>query len=103
MHSEKFNLKDNIEFGEGSVVSKQIIKKDTGNITLFAFSEGEGLSEHTAPFDAFVYIVAGEANIIIDGKDSHLKEGEAIVMPANIPHALQAIKDFKMMLCMIKG
>jgi quercetin dioxygenase-like cupin family protein len=86
-----------------SVVSKQVIKAPTGNITLFAFDEGEGLSEHSAPFDAFVQILDGEAEIIIGGKSNMVKTGEFIIMPANISHALKAIKKFKMMLVMIRS
>ena len=97
------NLRDLVDYQEGSVVSRMIIKKDIGNITLFAFDEGQGLSEHTAPFDAVVYIVDGEAEITIAGKAYNLKKGEMIIMPANKPHSLKAIKRFKMNLTMIKG
>ena len=92
-----------IKYQKGSVVSKEIIRKGTGTITLFAFDQGQGLSEHTAPFDAFVYILDGEAEIFIDKKPVQLKEGEMIIMPANHPHSLKAKKQFKMMLVMIKS
>jgi quercetin dioxygenase-like cupin family protein len=101
--SKALNMKDLAEYQEGTVVSKTIIKKDTGNITLFAFAEGQGLSEHTAPFDALVYITDGEAEVKISGKVNTVKEGEMIIMPANEPHALQAAKKFKMCLVMIKS
>jgi len=92
-----------VDYREGSVVSKQIIKKDVGNVTLFAFDEGEGLSEHTAPFDAVVYIIDGEAEVIISGESHTVKADEIIIMPADKPHALNAEKRFKMMLVMIRG
>ena len=96
-------LSDLVKYQKGSVVSKEIIRKGTGTITLFAFDQGQGLSEHTAPFDAFVYILDGEAEIFIDKKPVQLKEGEMIIMPANHPHSLKAKKQFKMMLVMIKS
>ncbi len=92
-----------IDYSQGGVVSKQVLKNDLGNITLFSFDEGQGLSEHTAPFDAVVQVLDGEVEIRIDGKPIRLKAGEAIIMPANIPHALQAVKRFKMLLTMIRG
>lgn len=97
------NLKDSVGYMTKSVVSKQVIKAPTGNITLFSFDAGEGLSEHSAPFDAFVNILDGEAEIIIGGVSHTVKEGEFIIMPANIPHALKAHKQFKMMLVMIRS
>ena len=93
---------DLVDYQAGSVVSKQLIKKDIGNVTLFAFDEGEGLSEHTAPFDALVQILDGEAEILISGRPHSVKAGEMIIMPANEPHALKAVKRFKMMLVMIR-
>ena len=96
------NLSDMVNYQEGSVVSREVIKKPAGTVTAFAFAEGQGLSEHTAPFDALVYILDGEAEIIIGGKKFHPKTGEMIIMPANIPHALNALKKFKMLLVMIK-
>ena len=95
-------LVDAVEYQEGSVVSKTLIDKKTEIVTIFAFAEGQGLSEHTAPFDAMVSILDGEADITISGKSFHLKAGEMITMPANKPHALKAIKPFKMMLVMTR-
>jgi len=100
--SEKFNLSHTVEYAAGSVVSKTITKKDTGTITLFAFDKDQGLSEHSAPFDAMVNVIDGKADIIIN-KESHiLEKGESIIMPANVPHALKAVERFKMLLVMIK-
>jgi len=98
-----FNLKEFIDYSTGSVVSKTLIKKDIGNITLFAFDAGEGLSEHTAPFDAVVNIIDGEAEITLDGQAQTVAKGEMLIMPANIPHALHARVPFKMLLVMIRG
>ena len=92
-----------IDYQTGSVVSKTIIKKPSGTVTLFAFDKGEGLSEHTTPFDALVYLVDGEAEITIGGKVNLVRKGEMIIMPANKPHALKAKEKFKMMLVMIKS
>jgi len=97
-----YNLKESIDVAEGGVVSKQFIKNNGGNITLFAFDKGQGLSEHTAPFDAIVQIIEGEAEISVDGKKQVLVEGEMINMPANIPHAIHAVEAFKMCLIMLK-
>ncbi len=99
---KRLSPNDMIEYSAGSVVSKEIIRKDAGTVTLFAFDKGQGLSEHTAPFDALVYIVDGKAQIKISGKPVILKAGEMIIMPANKPHALKAINNFKMLLVMIK-
>lgn len=96
-------LRDLVDYQDGNIVSRQIINKTTGTVTLFAFDRGQGLSEHTAPFDALVYIVDGETEIKIRGKPFHLKSGEMIIMPANQPHALKALKKFKMLLVMIRG
>ncbi len=96
-------LIDLIDYQEGSVVSRTIIDKKTGTLTLFAFGEGQGLSEHTAPYDATVYLLDGEVEVSISGKTLRLKEGEMVIMPAGEPHALKAIKRFKMMLVMIKS
>jgi quercetin dioxygenase-like cupin family protein len=96
-------LIDLIEYQEDSVVSRTIIDKKAGTVTLFAFDEGQGLSEHTAPFDALVYVIDGEAKIVISGEAIRLKEGEMTVMPANAPHALKAVKKFKMILTMIRS
>ncbi|MDP2921206.1 MAG: cupin domain-containing protein [Candidatus Omnitrophota bacterium] len=92
-----------VGYQDDAVVSKEIIKKNTGTVTLFAFDKSQGLSEHTAPFDALVYILDGKAEITISGKSSDIKSGQIIIMPANKPHALKAIERFKMMLVMIKA
>ncbi len=97
------NLSNIVSYQSGSVVSKEIVKGKTGNVTLFAFDKGQGLSEHTAPFDASVYIVDGEAEVIISGEVFKPKTGELIIMPANKPHSLKAIERFKMMLVMIRS
>ena len=98
-----YSLKETISIAEGGVVSKQFIKNNGGNITMFAFDKGQGLSEHTAPFDAIVQIVEGLAEVSIEGKKFEVSEGEMIIMPANIPHALHAVEAFKMCLIMLKG
>ena len=94
---------DLVDYQAGTVVSKTIMDKETGTCTVFAFAEGQALSEHTAPFDALVEILDGEAEVTISGKPYTLKAGEMIIMPANDPHALKAAKRFKMMLVMIKS
>lgn len=94
---------DMVEYQQDAVVSKTILKKNTGTVTLFAFDEGQGLSEHTAPFDAMVQVLDGEVEISIAGKPYRLSQGDFIVMPANIPHALMGVKKFKMMLTMIRS
>jgi quercetin dioxygenase-like cupin family protein len=96
-------IEDLIDYQEGSVVSKEIICKDTGTVTIFAFDDGEGLSEHTAPFDAMVQIVDGKAEIIISGHKNVVNAGEMIIMPASDPHALNALGRFKMILTMIRS
>jgi len=96
-------LTDLIDYQEESVVSRTLIDKKAGTVTLFAFDEQQGLSEHTAPYDALVQIIDGEAEITIQDKMHYLKEGEMIIMPANKPHALKATKRFKMLLTMIKA
>jgi quercetin dioxygenase-like cupin family protein len=100
--TEATNLMDLVDYQEGSVVSREIIKKKTGTVTIFAFDQGQGLSEHTAPFDALVYLVDGEAEIVISGKCHRLQKGQIIIMPANQPHALRATQRFKMLLVMVK-
>jgi quercetin dioxygenase-like cupin family protein len=92
-----------VAYQPGSVVSREILKKSTGKVTVFAFDAEEGLSEHTSPFDALVQILEGEAEITIAGKPNRVSEGELILMPANQPHALKAIKRFKMVLTMIRS
>lgn len=98
-----FNLADYVGYADGSVVSKMLLKKDIGNITLFSFDSGQGLSEHTAPFDAVVYILDGHAEITIGGKEQTVMAGEMLIMPANVPHSLHAAVQFKMLLIMIRG
>jgi quercetin dioxygenase-like cupin family protein len=92
-----------VEYHLESVVSRTIIDKPAGTLTLFAFDKGQGLSEHTAPFDAMVYILDGEAGVTISGQPLRLKQGEMVIMPANQPHALKADSRFKMLLAMIKS
>jgi len=94
---------DLVDYQKGSVVSRTILEKETGTVTMFAFDQGQGLSEHTAPYDALVYILDGEADITISGRTHQLSVGEMIIMPANQPHALKAVKRFKMELTMIRS
>lgn len=96
-------VEDLIEYQEGAVVSREIIRKGTGTVTIFAFDKGEGLSEHTAPFDAMVQVMDGKAEIIISGSKNILENGDMIIMPANEPHALNAVERFKMILTMIRS
>ncbi len=96
-------LADLVDYQTDSVVSRTLINKKTGTVTLFAFDEGQGLSEHTAPFEALVFLLEGEAEIIISGQPLRAKEGELVIMPANQPHSLRAVKKFKMMLIMIRS
>jgi quercetin dioxygenase-like cupin family protein len=96
------NLSDLVKYQENTVVSSEIIKKETGIITVFAFDKGQGLSEHTAPFDALVNIIDGQAEVTISGQMFTVKEGEMIIMPANKPHSMKAVEKFKMLLVMIK-
>ena len=98
-----FNLAGHITYAIGAVVSKTLLKKETGNITLFSFDAGQGLSEHSAPFDAVVHVLEGVAEITIGGKANTVKAGEMIIMPAEIPHALHAHEQFKMLLIMIRS
>jgi quercetin dioxygenase-like cupin family protein len=96
-------LRDLIDYQEGSVVSRTLIDKKAGTVTLFAFDENQGLSEHTTPYDAMVYVLDGEVEVIISGKPIILKEGEITIMPANVSHALTAKTKFKMLITMIKS
>jgi quercetin dioxygenase-like cupin family protein len=100
--SEVLHMADLAAYQEGAVVSRQITKEEAGNITLFAFDTGQELSEHTAPFDALVHVLDGEVEVRISGKPFHLKPGDAVIMPANEPHALLAVTKFKMLLTMIR-
>ena len=96
-------MADLVAYQAGSVVSRVILKKDTGNVTVFAFDQGQGLSEHTTPFDALVQILDGAAEIAVGGTPHDLQAGEMILMPANVPHALKANERFKMALTMIRS
>ena len=101
--SVSHTLADLAEFQDGAVVSRTLMKKDTGTITVFAFDEGQGLSEHTAPFDAMVQVLDGSVDITISGKVHHVSAGEVLIMPANEPHGLKAPERFKMLLTMIRS
>lgn len=101
--AEVFSFSGSVDYSSGAIVSKTVLKKQTGNISLFAFDRGEALSEHTAPFDALIQVVDGRGEIIIGGKSYIVSAGESIIMPANIPHAVKAAERFKMILTMIKS
>ena len=101
--SQILALAEMVNYQDAAVVSRQITKAEAGNVTLFAFDKDQGLSEHSAPFDALVHILEGEAQVTISGKPFDLKTGDAIIMPANEPHALKAIQKFKMLLTMIRA
>jgi quercetin dioxygenase-like cupin family protein len=103
LKAKTLKVEDLIEYQEGAVVSREIIRKGTGTVTIFAFDKGEGLSEHTAPFDAMVQVIDGKAEIIISGNKNILEKGDMIIMPANEPHALNAVERFKMVLTMIRS
>ena len=96
-------MEDLVTYQEGSVVSRTILKRDTGNVTVFAFDQGQALSEHTAPFDAMVEVLDGEAEVSIAGNPLLVSKGEMVIMPANKPHALKAVTRFKMALTMIRS
>jgi quercetin dioxygenase-like cupin family protein len=97
------SLMDMVDYQKDAVVSKTIVEKKAGTVTLFSFDQGQGLSEHAAPFDALVQVLEGAVEIRISGKPFHLKQGEIIIMPANEPHALKAVEKFKMLLTMIRS
>jgi len=97
-----FQFKQEADYSANGIVSKRVLEKKTGNVSLFAFDKGQSLSEHTAPFDAMVQVVEGKAEIIINKQSFIVNEGEAIIMPANITHAVYAVEQFKMVLTMIK-
>jgi quercetin dioxygenase-like cupin family protein len=101
--SKVFGFNESVEYSEGGIVSKTVLKKQTGNISLFSFAKGEALSEHTAPFDAMITVVDGKGEVIIGGKSFILTAGQTIIMPANITHAVNAVEKFKMVLTMIKS
>ena len=101
--SAVFSFAGSVEYSEGAIVSKTVLKKETGNISLFAFDKGESLSPHTAPYDALIDVVDGKAEITIGGESYFLEAGQSIIMPAGIMHAVKAIERFKMVLTMIKS
>ena len=101
--AKAIRLADLADYQEGAIVSRTILDRKTGTVTFFAFDQGQGLSEHTTPFDALVYLIEGEAEITISGKSLRLNAGEMVIMPANQPHALHAVKRFKMILTMIRS
>ena len=103
LEGQVINIANLVDYQEGSIVSRTLIDKSAGTITLFAFDKEQGLSEHMAPFDALVYILDGEPIVTISGKSLNVTQGEMVIMPANKPHALRAISRFKMMLVMIKS
>jgi len=103
LKTESVDIASLVEYQDDAIVSRTLIDKETGTVTLFAFDENQGLSEHTAPFDAMVHVLDGEVEITISGKLHCVKEGEMIIMPANEPHALKATAKFKMVLTMIKS
>jgi quercetin dioxygenase-like cupin family protein len=100
--SEVYNVKDSVGYSDGAIVSRIVEKNKSGNITLFSFAKGQGLSEHTAPCDALIQITEGSARVTIDKKSLSVHEGEMVIMPANVPHAVEAVDNFKMLLTMIK-
>lgn len=103
LKGQPHNVLDLVGYQAGSIVSREIISQKTGTVTIFAFDEGQGLSEHTAPFDALAYVIDGETDITISGQSHLLTRGQMIIMPANKPHSLKALKKFKMILVMIRS
>jgi len=101
--AQAFSLSSLVDYQVGSVVSRVVLKREKGNITIFAFDEGQGLSEHTSPFDALVQDVEGEAEVTVSGKTIALKPGDVVLLPAEKPHAVRAITRFKMALTMIRS
>ncbi len=102
-HSMVMKFTEKVDYSAEGIVSKRIIQKDTGNVTLFAFDKDQKLSEHSAPFDALVQVIDGYGEVVIAGNSFHLKSGDSIIMPANVPHAVNAVEKFKMLLIMIKS
>ena len=98
-----FSFDGSVDYSEGGIVSKTVLKKQTGNISLFSFDKGEALSEHTAPFDAMIQVVDGQGEVTIGGKPYMVSAGETIIMPANISHSVKAVEKFKMVLTMIRS
>lgn len=104
LKGKALDLKTLVDYSTGAVVSRTLLKKETGNLTLFSFDQGQGLSEHTSPFDAVAHVVEGEGSFVIDGTPHTVRTGEMIIMPANIPHDVQAAQaPFKMLLIMIRS
>jgi quercetin dioxygenase-like cupin family protein len=101
--SKVYSFNESIDYSDGGIVSKTVLKKQSGNISLFSFDKGEALSEHTAPFDAMITVVDGKGEVVIGGKSFILTAGQTIIMPANITHAVNAVEKFKMVLTMIKS
>ena len=102
-HSKVQKISELVNYQDGTIVSKILISKDKGTVTIFAFDKDQALSEHTAPFDALLQVLDGEVEVLLSGKKHHLTSGEMIIMPANDPHAVKAVEKFKMMLIMIKS
>ncbi|MCD4734671.1 MAG: cupin domain-containing protein [Bacteroidales bacterium] len=102
-HTKKLRFAENVDYARGGIVSKRILQKEKGNVSLFAFDKGQQLSEHSAPFDALIQILEGKGQITIGGNPFDLSAGDSIIMPANIPHAVYATDQFKMLLTMIKS
>lgn len=96
-------LGDSVEYSEGGIVSKTVLKRETGNISVFSFAKGEGLTEHTSPFDAVIVGIDGRGEVVIAGNPNNVEAGQLIIMPRNIPHAVNAVENFKMMLIMIRS
>lgn len=103
MTLEVQKLKNLAAYQQGSIVSRTVLKKEAGTVTVFAFTAGEGLSEHKAPYEALLCGIEGEAEVTVSGSSFRLQEGEAVTLPANEPHALRAVSDFKMLLIMVKS
>src|SRR5664280_231089 len=101
--SKVFGFSESVDYSDGGIISKTVLKKETGNISLFSFDKGEALSEHTAPFDAMITVVDGKGEVVIGGKSFILASGQSIIMPANITHAVNAVEKFKMVLTIIKS
>lgn len=101
--SQIVHLAEYVDYAEGSIVSRALVQKPVGSVTLFAFDVGQSLSEHTAPYDAFVQVLDGEGELVVGGTPLHVKSGDTVLMPANVPHAVNATQRFKMLLTMIRG